>query len=260
MNIAPMTNKLVSLVSMLKIAYQIDMKYSVDLSSDALNVILSKGNYSQKLMISRYQCEDNLYERIIIDHVLAFLEKMNAENVVTQNQDMNNFKFSEKDLDAIGRMKEAARLLATPGKNPIIAGGFFTSIYWNEEPKDIDIFYLDGEDETSFGFNIPYEKNITHHGQEYLDNPMITKTITFSGSKRQLIFTKYATRRELVDHFDMLHCCVSYDVKKDKLYISPATLEAIKKKVIWSNGTNAIKPWRHDKMLQKGWNLETFSV
>lgn len=197
---------------------------------------------------------------ILDDEMNAALDAIVFDDLkkVKETEDVNIIRFSKEDLDAIQRMKEAVRRIGAPGMNPIIAGGFFASVYWHEEPRDIDLFYLEGDDENRIGFKIPPEENVTltDEAGKYLKNPMITKVISLSVTKRQFIFTKYKTRRELIDHFDMLHCCVSYDVKEDKLYISPAALEAIKHKAIKSNGKNKIAQWRLDKMLSRGWRPE----
>lgn len=278
----------------LKNAYAIDMDFLTHVEGDQYIFNLSKGGLKLRFTISRYEFEDNIYEQIIrmnVDRFLKELEQKNAlytedelfkaatrkaitmtgknantlilddelnaamDSIVLNDlknaEDVNITKFSKEDLDAIQRMKEAARKIGAPGMNPIIAGGFFASIFWNQEPRDIDIFYLDGDGED---FHIPKE-NISLKEGEYLKNPMITQVASFSVTKRQFIFTKYKTRRELVDHFDMLHCCVSYDVKEDRLYISPASLDAIKHKAIKPNGKNKIKDWRLDKMMKRGWTM-----
>lgn len=279
----------------LKNAYGIDMDYLNLEEGDQYILTLSKGGLRLRFSISGYEYKNGHYEQIIRENVDRFRKQlddsalqrqiqdvmnrkaitMSGKNAnililddemnaaldaivfddlkkVKETEDVNIIRFSKEDLDAIQRMKDAARKVGAKGNNPIIAGGFFASIFWNQEPRDIDVFYLDGDGED---LHIPKE-NVSLKEGEYLKNPMITKVASFSVTKRQFIFTKYKTRRELIDHFDMLHCCVSYDVKEDKLYISPAALEAIKHKAIKSNGKNKIAQWRLDKMLSRGWRAE----
>ena len=162
--------------------------------------------------------------------------------------------FTEQDRKDIMRLKEAATGAGLLFPDHIIAGGFFSSIYWNEQPKDIDFFFLDEQN-----FRLGHSE-IKEHNVEYLKNPMIEKVVSVNGTMNQFIYTKYKTRKELIDHFDMLHCCVSYDSAEDKLYISPAALHAIKTKTIRPNGSKNISQWRIDKMLERGWKLETVSV
>lgn len=164
--------------------------------------------------------------------------------------------FTEHDRKDIMRLKEAASGAGLVFPEHIIAGGFFASIYWNEQPKDIDFFFLDRQKQ-SLMQNID---NIKEHNVEYLKNPMVEKVLTINGTKNQFIYTKYRTRKELIDHFDMIHCCVSYDSVENKLYISPAALESIRTKTIRPNGSKKIAQWRIDKMIQRGWKLETVSV
>lgn len=156
--------------------------------------------------------------------------------------------FTEHDRKDIMRLKEAASGAGLLFPDHIIAGGFFSSIYWNEQPKDIDFFFLDGQ-----SFTIMHS-NYKEHNTEYLKNPMVEKVLTINGTKNQFVYTKYKTRKELIDHFDMIHCCVSYDSVENKLYISPAALEAIRTKTIRPNGSKNISEWRIDKMKARGWN------
>lgn len=261
----------------LKNAYDIDMSYLNHVEGDQYIFNLSKGNLKLRFIISKYEYEDGLYEQIIRENVTRFRKQLDAQqiqdamnrkaittmsgknaNIVIDDlkiaEDVNITRFSKEDLDAIKKMKTAASTINALGKNPIIAGGFFASIFHGLEPKDIDIYYLDGDVEENFVFhNLDKDGVVKNH--EYLKNPNIIKVKEYKKSKKQLIFTKYKTRRELIDHFDMLHCCVSYDVKEDKLYISPATLEAIKHKGIMPNGKNKIAQWRLDKMMSRGWTM-----
>jgi hypothetical protein len=162
--------------------------------------------------------------------------------------------FTEQDRKDIMQLKEVARRTGLLLPEHIIAGGFFSSIYWKEQPKDVDFFFLDGQSFTM------QHSDFKEHNVDYLKNPMIEKVLSVNGTKSQFIYTKYKTRKDLIDHFDMMHCCVSYDSAEDKLYISPAALEAIKTKTIRPNGSKIISQWRIDKMLKRGWKLETVSV
>lgn len=148
----------------------------------------------------------------------------------------------------------------THDNSMIIAGGCFTRWYHSDKDGDIDIFILDdgtsraklksffaNDDTDRFKKgNSDYLNNVTHG--------KIISTFFDRKTKMQYIFTGFKTRRELVDHFDMLHCCVSYDMKEDKLYISLETFNAIALKKIAPNKNNTIASWRLKKMYDRGWS------
>jgi hypothetical protein len=99
------------------------------------------------------------------------------------------------------------------------------------------------------------DRYIINTDSSYWGNEMIEKTILDTQTKIQYIFTKFKTRRDVIDHFDMLHTCVSYVPDEDKLYISKAALDAINQRKIIPNGKNKIKDWRIQKMMKRGWKV-----
>jgi hypothetical protein len=90
-----------------------------------------------------------------------------------------------------------------------------------------------------------------------MDNDKIQQTVMFKDSKMQYITTKYKTREELVQHFDFKHCCVSYDIVADKLFITRETYDLIKSKTLVPNaGGRVPAPWRYEKFLERGWSKQ----
>lgn len=70
--------------------------------------------------------------------------------------------------------------------------------------------------------------------------------------KHQFIFSKFATRNELLDSFDFLHCTASYHL--GKLYISRRVYDAILKKELRMNTPKSvIKPNRVKKYEDRGY-------
>lgn len=271
------------------INFGIHVQYYLDYLEDKFFFSLNKDGKHLRFFISRYEIKDSLYVKIIYDHVNRFLDQIKDSNPVDQTvlnamtrksisisgkdssiilvddikiedgimkRTNGTLMFTDQDRKDINRLKEAASGAGLLLPEHIIAGGFFSSIYWNEQPKDIDFFFLDKQKQSL----IQNIDNIKKHNVEYLKNPMIENVVSVNGTKNQFIYTKYKTRKELIDHFDMMHCCVSYDSSEDKLYISPAALHAIKTKTIIPNGNKKIAQWRIDKMIQRGWKLETVSV
>lgn len=148
-------------------------------------------------------------------------------------------------------------------KNIVIAGGCWTSLFHGETPHDIDVFILN--DNKTKGmvhthiqqirFKNPSSEIIKEGATNYMDNDSIEYTAFDTITKLQFITTKYNTRKELVSHFDMLHCCVSYTPWDDKLYISRDVYDIILKKEIRAQSgiMELVKPWRIEKMKERGW-------
>ena len=148
-------------------------------------------------------------------------------------------------------------------KNIVIAGGCWTSLFHGDTPHDIDVFILN--DKKTKGivhthiqqikFKNPSSEIIKEGATNYMDNDSIEYTAFDTITKLQFITTKYATRKELVAHFDMMHCCVSYTPWDDKLYVSREVYDIILKKEIRAQSgiMELVKPWRIEKMKERGW-------
>ena len=148
-------------------------------------------------------------------------------------------------------------------KHIVIAGGCWTSLFHGDSPHDIDVFILN--DKKAKGmlhthiqqvkFKNPSSEIIKEGSSNYMDNDSIEYTAFDTITKLQFITTKYPTRQKLVEHFDMLHCCVSYTPWDDKLYLSRDVYETIMKKEIrpQSGVMELVKPHRIEKMKQRGW-------
>jgi len=149
-------------------------------------------------------------------------------------------------------------------KNIVIAGGCWTSLFHGATPHDIDVFILNDKKTKDMvhkhieqiKFKNPSSKIIKEGSSNYMDNDSIEYTAFDTITKLQFITTKYPTRQKLVEHFDMVHCCVSYTPWDDKLYISRDVYDTILKKEIRSNQKGImelVKPHRIEKMKQRGW-------
>ena len=148
-------------------------------------------------------------------------------------------------------------------KNIVIAGGCWTSLFHGATPHDIDVFILNDKKTKDMlhkhieqiKFKNPSSEIIKEGSSNYMDNDSIEYTAFDTITKLQFITTKYPTRQKLVEHFDMLHCCVSYTPWDDKLYISRNVYETIMKKDIraQSGVMELVKPHRIEKMKQRGW-------
>jgi hypothetical protein len=185
--------------------------------------------------------------------------------------------FNENELEKLADLKSEARKAfgSLPWAGQIIlAGGAFSSWFHEEEPKDIDVFVL-WNDELSdhddgghrlvldtYRREFPWlEQQPSKYRQDV--NPNITDVW---GSKEkgriQLIFTKYKTRKEMVDHFDYAHAMVSYgygeaenELLSLKLFISRQTYDCIRDRTLIINNKENWRQYREDKFVERGWAI-----
>lgn len=146
----------------------------------------------------------------------------------------------------------------------VVAGGCFASFLNKELPHDIDIFILD--DAKTKDFIRYYVSNMNQTrpdmfkigSTDYMNNDKIEYTAFDMNNKIQFVTTSYTTRAELIAHFDMVHCCVSYTPYNDKLYITRDVFDTIKNTQIRSNQCGIMElvaPWRISKMEERGWKI-----
>ena len=148
----------------------------------------------------------------------------------------------------------------------VVAGGCFASWYHGESANDIDIFLLESVDTTIIQnyflhLNKDLDGNrITTHDADYFSK-FSTKqekiTCTWKDSKTaiQVIATTFKTKKELLDHFDFVHCCMNYH--NGQLHVSPRVLDAIKTKTLIQNcaedNFSVLKSRREDKYKKRGY-------
>jgi hypothetical protein len=147
----------------------------------------------------------------------------------------------------------------------VVAGGCFASFLHNELPHDIDVFILD--DAKTKEYVRYYVDDAASRGKpdrfkigssNYMDNDKIEYTAFDMNNKLQFVTTSYTTRAELIAHFDMVHCCISYTPYNDKLYITREVFDTIKNTLIRSNQCGIMElvaPWRISKMEERGWKI-----
>jgi hypothetical protein len=146
----------------------------------------------------------------------------------------------------------------------VVAGGCFASFLNKELPHDIDIFILDDAKTKEYVQYYVDDANQTRPGlfkigsTDYMNNDKIEFTAFDINHKNQFITTSYTTRAELIAHFDMVHCCVSYTPYNDRLYITREVFDTIKNTQIRSNQAGIMElvaPWRISKMEERGWKI-----
>lgn len=146
----------------------------------------------------------------------------------------------------------------------VVAGGCFASFLNEELPHDIDIFILDDAKTKQYVKEYVDARILDRPGMfkigstDYMNNDKIEFTAFDMNHKNQFVTTSYTTRAELIAHFDMVHCCVSYTPYNDKLYITRDVFDTIKNMQIRSNQCGIMElvaPWRISKMEERGWKI-----
>ena len=146
----------------------------------------------------------------------------------------------------------------------VVAGGCFASFLNKELPHDIDVFILDDANTKEYIRYYVDDLNQSKPGlfkigsTDYMNNDKIEFTAFDMNHKNQFVTTSYTTRAELIAHFDMVHCCVSYTPYNDKLYITRDVFDTIKNMQIRSNQCGIMElvaPWRISKMEERGWKI-----
>jgi hypothetical protein len=206
-------------------------------------------------------------KKILKTHELTIKAIMEEEKAITQNfaslEESHIMDLKRKVKQHCDTLDYTDQMFRGAIPKYIVAGGWFASVLRNEEPKDFDIFFLDCDMDTALADKINIQhikmhKVKTRHEISYLQNENVVAVVDHNifHIKYQFIFTKYKTREELVNHFDFLHTCVSYDAAAEKLFISKPTYDAIMKKKLIPNPNARKDPssWRWVKFIDRGWN------
>ena len=173
--------------------------------------------------------------------------------------------FSQKEIDAINALKkkaneyyhthmlESMHQLMSNGKftdSVVIAGGCFTSWYHNEVVKDVDVFILNDDllwDVIEGNHIYEDPKRFKIGNSSYMTNANVVKTAFDTFTKIQYISTKFNTRQELLNHFDAVHACISF--QNHKLYVTREAFDAMRTKTLKENNRNKIAGWRIKKFV-----------
>ena len=151
-------------------------------------------------------------------------------------------------------------------KGFILAGGCFTSYFHGEIINDQDVFLLDIGDNPAYNQLEKYlhdtsllTNRFKYGSSTYLNNcnnnGKITKTVFDTITKIQYVNTKFKTRKELIDHFDCEHACISMDLHTDKLYTSKLSYHCMTNKIVMPHNQNIIADWRKKKFFDRGWKV-----
>lgn len=142
-----------------------------------------------------------------------------------------------------------------------LSGGAIASLIQGEEPKDWDFYFEDFATMEEFARYIT-----TYHMSSVKDvDPKYTDCI---GKDGKMVTSKAITMKDgssfitmiamepedMKKTFDYKHCTAHFSMRDNKLYISPEVYHAAKNKKLIVNNQIAIKPWREDKFLSRGYS------
>lgn len=145
----------------------------------------------------------------------------------------------------------------------ILSGGCFASLHHNQKVNDYDLWCKDktGMDviqhhlnkfkgrnhETGIEFAVENEK----YNNNFIEGKIVTARATTLINRLQ--FIKDVKFEDAKKSFDFLHCTISYDLKDDKLYLSPAQMDSLERKVLIVNNSKAVSAYRKTKFIDRGW-------
>lgn len=143
----------------------------------------------------------------------------------------------------------------------VLTGGAFASWLNSEEPKDIDIYILDGMDECMTGLNYGHFADVTSRMKAKVSYDATYHNKNIKGVENfpshlpwQIIYSKFKTREELMADFDYKHCTISY--YEGMLYMTETAYRSAISRVLVPNNRDRLTALRQDKFLSRGWAVE----
>jgi hypothetical protein len=146
----------------------------------------------------------------------------------------------------------------------ILSGGCFASLINFEPVNDYDLWCRDSngsamieeylkeyKGKDSFGAEIGAKDVNPKYNDNFVDGKIVTANATTLKNKLQFITN--VTFEDAKKSFDFLHCTVSYDFKKDKLFISTKQMQSILEKQLVINNPLTVKEYRRNKFIERGW-------
>lgn len=206
---------------------------------------------------------DQLTNTILDKQMRDMLDQGHAMTNAKQDDEVTNQNvFTENEVNYILLVKYRAKSMCDESflytlyeDNLVIAGGCFASWMNGEDARDIDVFVVGSlEDQVKIKKTIQDTQPDLEDVSDYRrDNDKIIGVYNNKKTKVQFIFTQYKTREELIDHFDFVHCKVSY--YKGKLFINRDTYNSIRDMKLVPNQSNRIAQWRVEKFVSRGWKM-----
>ena len=145
----------------------------------------------------------------------------------------------------------------------ILSGGCFASLHHGVQVNDYDLWCKDAIDMKLIQEHLDDFKGKHHatgiefavENEKYNNNFIEGKIVTARATTliNRLQFIKDVKFSDAKKSFDYIHCAVSYDIKRDKLYISPAQMNSIEQKKLVVNNAQAIAEYRKNKFIERGW-------
>lgn len=182
----------------------------------------------------------------------------------TATQEVGPGGFTAEEVERIKVVKEYIQTLVVPklkgyGEHYVIAGGVFASLFNDEKINDFDIFVLNCKDGDAMDQFLPIDpfkaqdRFTISVGSQYIKSGNIMSVALDKETNFQYMFTKYATREELLRDFDYVHCLASYH--NNKLYIGRGIFDAITQKKLIVHNAETSHEYRKEKFVKRGWTV-----
>ena len=143
----------------------------------------------------------------------------------------------------------------------VLTGGAFASWLSYEEPKDIDVYILDGMTECMSKLGYGHFMDITQKMQAKTSYDATYHNKNIKAVENlpahmpwQFIYSKFKTREELMADFDYKHCTISY--YQGRLYLTESAYRSAISRVLVPNNRDRLTALRQDKFLARGWAVE----
>jgi hypothetical protein len=148
-------------------------------------------------------------------------------------------------------------------KEMILTGGCFASLFQGESPKDWDVYLRDIDTAQSFDgmvmgdvsmMALVKDVNPAYRVATKVRSKVITENAVTFKNQLQVITNNDKTGRLT---FDFIHCMPYFDMSTQKMFISRAQYDCIKRKKLVKNPahTRPLGEHRVEKFISRGWTI-----
>jgi hypothetical protein len=145
-----------------------------------------------------------------------------------------------------------------PWHKVFLTGGAVASLLQGTQPKDWDFYFEDFDTMYQFKNHLEsYKDSIAdvdpRYGSFGTNGKMVTANAITMNNDYSFITMVSGEPEQIKKTFDYVHCKPHYHLRDGNLYISRQQFDAAVNKKLIVNNPNAIKPYRTEKFLQRGY-------
>lgn len=148
-----------------------------------------------------------------------------------------------------------------PWSDMYISGGMIASLLQGEDYKDIDLYCETEIALTDVKNYLLTQRDHIKSCDESYDNfmpegKMITESAITMKGNYQFVTMFFGRPEQVKKYFDYVHCTPHYSLRTGRLYISEQQYDCIINKRLVINNPDAIKTFRNEKFLSRGYYWE----